>query len=256
MDWNWIGVSQITVKFPEKISLSVILEYPTTNGGTPQDKANFVLLLKELQDKLKVYGLSLSIAVSGIEGISGKAYNIPQIHPLVDFINLKSYSYHGPWSKETGFNSPLRSTDEFCVESSVNYWLDKGVPSEKLIVGIPFFGTAFTLTNPDENGPGSVSPGAGKPGPYTERAGYLGFNEICPKKWPTNYNDSAVAIYAYRGDQWVSYDDPKTISEKTEFIQQKNLGGAMIWTLENDDFKGSCGQGNYPLLKAVNNGLI
>jgi chitinase len=225
------------------------------NGGTPEDKTNFILLLQELNEKCKAYQLTLSISVSAIQLIAGKAYDIPKIHPNVDFINLKSYSYHGPWSKQTGYNAPLHSSDEDGVEASVDYWLRGGTPPEKLILGIPFFGVTFKLTDPESNGVGAVSPGAGTSGQYTDRAGFLGYNEICSKKWQIVRNDSAVALHGYRGDQWVSYDDPTIISDKTEFILDRGLGGAMVWSIENDDFKGVCGQGKYPLLNAVNRGL-
>ena len=32
----------------------------------------------------------------------------------------------------------------------------------------------------------------------------------------------------------------------------KNLAGAFIWSVEMDDFRGTCGGGDYPLLSAIN----
>lgn len=57
--------------------------------------------------------------------------------------------------------------------------------------------------------------------------------------------------YAYSGDQWVSFDDIDTIQQKTEFLKSMGLGGAMVWALDLDDFNGSCGGENYPLLKTI-----
>ena len=39
---------------------------------------------------------------------------------------------------------------------------------------------------------------------------------------------------------------------KANYIKQNNLGGAMIWTLDMDDFRGQfCCQGKYPLIKTI-----
>lgn len=57
--------------------------------------------------------------------------------------------------------------------------------------------------------------------------------------------------FAYKGNQWVSYDDQQTIKRKTQLIKSMNLGGGMIWALDLDDFKNRCGEGTHPLLKVI-----
>lgn len=59
--------------------------------------------------------------------------------------------------------------------------------------------------------------------------------------------------YATLHDQWVSFDDDFMIRHKAEFIRAMDLGGAMIWALDLDDFTGKyCGCGKYPLLTTIN----
>ena len=38
---------------------------------------------------------------------------------------------------------------------------------------------------------------------------------------------------------------------QVDYIKQENFGGVMMWALDLDDFSGSCGQGKYPLLRAI-----
>ncbi|VDK59729.1 unnamed protein product [Gongylonema pulchrum] len=41
-----------------------------------------------------------------------------------------------------------------------------------------------------------------------------------------------------------------------DWLKQKGFGGAFIWTLDFDDFKGnSCSKGKYPILNAIKTGL-
>lgn len=57
--------------------------------------------------------------------------------------------------------------------------------------------------------------------------------------------------YAYKGNQWVSFDDKGMVQQKAQFIRQLGLGGGMIWALDLDDFKDHCGEGVHPLLTTL-----
>jgi chitinase len=61
---------------------------------------------------------------------------------------------------------------------AIKYWIQNGTPKDKLNLGIGIYGRSFTLQNANNNGVGAAANGAGKPGPYTEEDGYLGYNEV------------------------------------------------------------------------------
>lgn len=97
-----------------------------------------------------------------------------------------------------------------------------GAPREKLIVGIPFYGQTFTLSQKTAHSVNSPSNGPGLPGEYTKQPGMLAYYEICNRvtthRWLVSKSDKASGAYTYRGDQWVGYEDPDTIREKVIFI--------------------------------------
>ena len=43
---------------------------------------------------------------------------------------------------------------------------------------------------------------------------------------------------------------------QVDFAKQRGFGGIMVWAVDVDDFSGSCGQGKYPLLHAINDQLV
>lgn len=242
-------------------------EYPgSREGSRPEDKENFLLILKELRDAFKPKGYLLTSAVSAGRETIDLAYAIPKITQLMDFINIMTYDFHGSWEDFTGHNAPLYARPEESESAShlntdygVNYWLKNGADGKKLVLGMPLYGRCFTLRNPSINGFNAPTSGKGKEGPYTRDAGFLGYNEICEmfqqQQWAIVRDQYHVAPYTYRGDQWCGYDDVQSIAIKTDYLKSKGLSGGMIWSLETDDFLGKCFGKKYPLLSAINDRL-
>lgn len=66
----------------------------------------------------------------------------------------------------------------FVQEAAIQGWINAGADKSKLVLGVPFYGKTFTLSNPSENGLYVPASGAGQSGPYTQESGMLGYNEV------------------------------------------------------------------------------
>lgn len=248
--------------------LDIDWEYPGQRDGDPTtDRENFVHLLAELKFEFSRRGLLLTAAVAAAESSASISYDIPRIEKYLDQINLMTYDLHGSWDPVTGHNAPLYPgphdvtvlQQQLNLQSCIHYWLRQGVPSRKLNLGVPLYGRTFTLRSASENGIGAPVSGPGRGGPYTYESGFLGYNEICEKlqfeKWNHCWDSNQQVPFAYSGNQWVGYDDPESVSLKSDFIKRYELAGGMVWSIETDDFHGKCGE-KFALLSALRRGLV
>ena len=143
-------------------------------------------------------------------------------------------------------------------EATIETWIQGGCPPSKLVLGLGAYGRTFRLkqkTNPDIK-PYAPAKGAGLPGNYTGTRGFLSYYEICHlirrQKWQMEYDEEQQVPFAYKDDQWVGYDNQISIEKKCRYLVKQGLAGAMIWSLDLDDFQGRfCGQGKYPLVTTV-----
>jgi len=176
-----------------------------------------------------------------------------------------TYDLHGIWDRKTGHHSQLKghksdSHNFLNSDWAMQHWAKNGAPKNKLIMGVPLYGRSFTLGNKANTGINSGCWKAGTKGPITGEAGFLAYYEICmaQKKggWTVVKDPTgSMGPYAYKGDQWVGYDDPDIIALKMDYIKKEGFGGAMVWDITMDDFKNKCGKGTWPLMKAIAKGL-
>ncbi|CAG9531543.1 unnamed protein product, partial [Cercopithifilaria johnstoni] len=242
-------------------------EYPT---DVAEEHAKLVAEMKaafvEEAKKSGKQRLLLTAAVAAGKATIDQSYNIQSLGKSFDLLFLMSYDLHGTWEKNVNLHGKLyptggenSGTDDLNTEFAANYWASKGMPKQKIIIGIPTYSRGWTLDNPSETAIGaggnhpsspSMTNPAGGTAAYWEICKYLkeGGKEIVDKK--------SVGAYMVKGNQWHGYDNVETIKIKMKWLKKKGYGGAFIWTLDYDDFKGtSCGKGPYPLMNAINSEL-
>ena len=216
--------------------LDIDWEYPGGGGeaaGTPADTANFTLLLAALRAELDARGPGhpLTVAVGAGAGLRAH-YDVPGIVASVDWINVMTYDFHGPWDATTGFNAPM---DE--VTAAVQGWLDAGVSRDRLVVGVPFYGHVFGGVGATNDGLGQATTGAG---PGTWAAGTVDYYDVAANyttRLERHWSETAQVPWLYdaAAGTMISYDDAESLAAKAALIDAQGLGGVMIWDLSSDD---------------------
>lgn len=260
-------------------------EYPANRGGNPEDRENFALLVKELKEEYSKYGLILTSAIGAAKGTIDSAYDIPTLSKYLDFLHVMCYDYGGAWDRRVSANAPLTADGVLSIEYTVNYLMQLGAPAEKIVVGLPFYGRTFVSEL--DGMLGDAADSTGFKGPFTNENGFMGYNEICIAlknssfEWITEWHEpSAEMVARYRDSasgksHAITYDTQRSIANKVRYIHRTDLAGAMIWSIDTDDFKGDCSEdedtykdfgsypgiqlsipnpprGRFPLLKTVN----
>lgn len=243
-------------------------EYPAAPGNTgnvyrPQDTRDFTLLLAEFRKQLDALGKQTGQHyLLSFEGSAGKAdyskLELNKVWKYVDWINLMTYDYNGPWETNgpTNFNAPLYTSPKDptpvnqrqSIDTTVNAYLKAGVPASKLNMGIPFYGHGWTNV-PDANHGLYQGNANTQPAPGVAEAGTNNFNVLEALTGYTSYRDPITkAFWIFNGTTFWSYDDPIMLLAKMQYVRARGLGGAMIWSMDGDDASGT-------LISALYNGL-
>ncbi|MFH0068381.1 glycosyl hydrolase family 18 protein [Peribacillus sp. NPDC056705] len=219
-------------------------EYPVggglkTNVTRPIDKTNYTLLLQKVREKLdaqqaldgKKYTISIA---AGASSSFAESTQLDQIGKIVDYVQLMTYDMHGPWESLTGFNSPLNASSGEPSNSpsdsqAVQLFLDNGVPANKLVMGIPFYGYEYKGTNNTNNGLNQSYTGVESVSYNTIEKNFIGKNGFV-RYW----NEDSQVPYLWNGSTFISYDDAESMDQKADFIKSKGLAGAMIWEISQD----------------------
>lgn len=97
--------------------------------------------------------------------------------------------------------------------------------------------------------------------------GFVTYSDVC---WfdRNNYfvtkvfDTNACSPYIYAGSEWMSYEDERSITCKTNYVKKNEFGGVMIYSLNTDDYSSYCDYGvtrddsEFPLTRITNSILF
>ena len=200
-------------------------EYPTAgpseNGKHPDDTKNFNLLLKELRAAIgndKIISYASSANAGYVDWKTAMLY--------LDYVNVMTYDMGDPPYHNAPLYYSAAITKKRSVDQSITLHKTNGVPFDRQVMGVPFYGHGTSPYKDDVK--------------YNEMANVFSSSTYKGKnirKW------DSVAKVPYLVDEagtfLLGYDDEESVTLKGEYVKQKKLLGAMFWEYRHDDSQGT-----------------
>lgn len=211
--------------------INIDVEY---NGEVTKElQTQFAVFLSDIENVVKktTPQKHLSIALYADAASIPRLADPALVAPHVDHLIIMAYDFHRRSSPKSGPVAPLFGGNEKKWESDIVQTL-KGytsvVPSQKILLGIPFYGYEWSVTGTD---PQSFTlPKSGSTATY-QRVKKL----IATGKATVKWDDTALSPYLlYEEDgaqQLIYFEDAQSLRYKLDLVKQSGLGGIAIWAL-------------------------
>ncbi|XP_058113186.1 class V chitinase-like [Magnolia sinica] len=224
LDWDW--------------------EYPKTT----QEMANLGIFFNEWRAAVVSESRSsgrpqllLTAAVYFSATRDSLSYPIQSIRRNLDWVNVMAYDFLAPnWSRDsTGAPAALYNpSSHISVSDGINVWIGAGLSARKIVVGLPFYGYAWKLVDPNQHGVGAPASGQS-----TEQGvasgGSISYRQIKEFIGKTGaaweYDPTFVTEYCYSGSTWMGFDGARTVAAKVSFAKDKGLLGYFGWSVSADN---------------------
>ena len=226
--------------------LDIDWEFPGQLGAgnhfRPEDKHNYTLLFKELrkrfdkEEKVLHRHLFLTTATGAASAFLENT-EMGEVQKYVDTVNLMAYDYYEPTDDAvTGNHAPLftdpSDPKRISADRSVHEFERTGVPANKIVLGVPFYGHAWGGVEDADHGLFR----SGKPVPNAF-AHYSDIQTTMINNGFIRYWDSVASVpYLYNSERkiFVSYEDPESLALKCKYVLENKLRGVMFWDYAAD----------------------
>ncbi|MGD9909890.1 MAG: glycosyl hydrolase family 18 protein [Candidatus Izemoplasmatales bacterium] len=164
-------------------------------------------------------------------------YDLVNSQQYLDYINMMTYGmvsnngyYQNALYKSTTnantTNLVGKTLSSCSIAESVAIYNTYGIPNSKIIVGVAFYGIKQTRTYDAGSGTWSAWTNAGSVS-YT----YIMNNYLNNSNYNYYYDSKAGVPYIISTDGtiFISFDNPRSIMDKSDYIINQGLGGMMYW---------------------------
>lgn len=200
-------------------------EYPTAgpseNGKHPDDTRNFNIVLKELRETIgneKIISYASSSNADYVDWATAMLY--------LDYVNVMTYDMGNPPYHNAPLYYSSAITKKRSVDQSITLHVSKGVPLDRQVMGVPFYGHGTDPYKSDVK--------------YNEMSTVFSSSKYEGKnirKWDN------VAKVPYlvdgSGNFLLGYDDEESVTIKGQYVKNRKLLGAMFWEYRHDDGQGT-----------------
>jgi len=272
--WSWSGNFSDAVLKPDsrykfaKTSVEIVAdydldgvdidwEYPGQIGDNnvfrPEDKQNYTLMFEAIRKELdelskntgKYYELTTAVGASYsyIEHTE-----MDKAVKYLDFVNLMTYDFYTS-GDSAGHHSNLYPPEYYDKDASAHktfhLFVEAGVPADKLVMGLPFYGRSWIMKSADKHGINMPVEGRARGGGYT----YIKDSLVNKDGFVRYWDENAKAPYLFNSEtnQLITYDDEESVKLKCEYVIDNNMAGMMFWQYASDT--------NEYLLDAINEHL-
>ena len=188
-------------------------EYPSSSSAgissSPDDIKNFNLVIRDLRIAL---GSDKLVTIATYAKV--KYFDLNTLNQYLDFVNIMTYDM----GKPPYHNAALypSSATKYSCDEAVEKHHQSGMPYEKLVLGIPFYGKELN---------------------QGESVNYVDIVTSKYSKYNKCWDEDAQVPYLAddSGTMIMSYEDEKSAGIKAEYVKSKGLLGAMYWSIEGDD---------------------
>lgn len=180
-------------------------EYPTSSAAgissSEDDTENFTLLMRDLRGAL---GEDRLLTLASV--CTARYIDFPAILPYIDYVNIMAYDMN---DDKYGHHSALFRSENAgaCTsDEAVKLHLAAGVPADKIVMGMPFYGR-------------------GKKGYNLESADVT---EV--------WDDIAKVPFLFdtEGNRVFGFENVRSLTEKCNYIKDSGLRGGMYWEYNVD----------------------
>lgn len=208
-------------------------ETPTTEEAT-----RFTEMMRVIYTKVKENNPNHLVTAAIAGGMwQPPRYDLENSHQYLDYINMMTYGmvsnngyYQNALSKSTTYDNPANNAGKTLtscsIEESIAIYNSYGIPNSKIIVGVAFYGIKQTRSYDSVTQTWSAWVNGG-----SVSYNYINSIYLNSSNYHYNYDNQAGVPYLINeeGTIFISYDNPRSIAEKSEYIIDNGLAGMMYW---------------------------